>query len=300
MLLLASSGAFIAGVFLGDRFDIAAPALGVFTAASVLLIVLLRGTGRPSLPAWLALLLVLGAMRVTLFEGDMSGLAVHHAGGALEIQGMVVGDPSATKVGTRVRFVVDRGVYLAALALGRPRSIFPALGFATALMVALDPDALWSVSFQLSFAAMAGIAIIAPPLAQLIQRLYDDRLVRGAQLVPVLNGISFVVSMTVGATIATVPLVAFYFEWVSLVAGAYVDTGTVAPLLVGTYYALLIVWWTGALHWRTAYDWVRQVVGTGPSVPLRDRTVPVWVLAPVVSAAALLWTAAITLPDGRL
>ena len=554
MLLLASSCAFIAGVFLGARFDIAAPALGMFAAASVLLIVLLRGTGRPSLPAWLALLLVLGALRVTLFEGDTSGLAVYQARGDVVLQGLVVGDPSTTKVGTRVRFAVDRvrvadgwveqdgvvlvtlrpslvliagrkspyvrygdrlqlegdlrhppelegfdypeylarqgigsvmsfpkvalvqegrgnplyrwlytarsgiadslvrsvpepqaalgqavllgireglpdrtvaefratgtshllaisglhvgvllglgvsasqwavgrrrqlyllaplalvwvyallagmtpsvtraavmgSVYLAALALGRPRSILPALGFAAAFMVVLDPDALWSVSFQLSFAAMGGIAVIAPPLAQLIQRFYEDRSVLWSQLVPVLNVVSFVVSMTVGATIATLPLVAFYFERVSLVGipatllslpalpfvlvmhavaglagtifapvgellgwlawvpaaylmgvvslfsrlpGAYLDTGTIAPLLVWTYYALLLAWWMGSPHWRTAYEWLKKVVGVGPSLALHDRAIPVWALAPVVSVAAVLWIAAITLPDGRL
>jgi hypothetical protein len=38
-------------------------------------------------------------------------------------------------------------VYLAALALGRPRSVLPGLAFAAALMVALSPAALLSVSF---------------------------------------------------------------------------------------------------------------------------------------------------------
>ena len=41
-------------------------------------------------------------------------------------------------------------VVLAALLVGRPHSVVPALGFAAALMVAVNPNVLWSISFQLS------------------------------------------------------------------------------------------------------------------------------------------------------
>ena len=37
-------------------------------------------------------------------------------------------------------------VYLAALLVGRPRSMLPALGFAAAVMVAINPNVLWSIS----------------------------------------------------------------------------------------------------------------------------------------------------------
>ena len=62
------------------------------------------------------------------------------------------------------RAAVMGTVYLAALALGRPRSVLPGLAFAAALMVALSPAALLSVSFQLSFTAMADIAVLAEPM----------------------------------------------------------------------------------------------------------------------------------------
>ena len=51
------------------------------------------------------------------------------------------------------RAAIMGSVYLAALFLGRPRSVLPALGFAAAVMVAINPDVIGSVSFQLSFAA---------------------------------------------------------------------------------------------------------------------------------------------------
>ena len=65
-----------------------------------------------------------------------------------------------------VRASIMGTVYLAALALGRPKSILPALGLAAAVMVAVSPNILWSVSFQLSFAAMAGIATLSDPIRQ--------------------------------------------------------------------------------------------------------------------------------------
>ena len=55
-------------------------------------------------------------------------------------------------------------VYLLALVLGRQRNALPALGLAAALMVALEPNALYDISFQLSFAAVAGIILLGPPL----------------------------------------------------------------------------------------------------------------------------------------
>ena len=62
------------------------------------------------------------------------------------------------------RAVIMASVYLLALALGRQRNALPALGLAAALMVALEPNALYDISFQLSFAAVAGIILLGPPL----------------------------------------------------------------------------------------------------------------------------------------
>ena len=70
-----------------------------------------------------------------------------------------------------VRAAIMGTVYLTALALGRPKSILPALGLAAAVMVAVSPNILWSVSFQLSFAAMAGIATLADPVSRRPRRL---------------------------------------------------------------------------------------------------------------------------------
>ena len=62
------------------------------------------------------------------------------------------------------RAVIMASVYLLALALGRQRNALPPLALAAALMVAMEPNALYDISFQLSFAAVAGIILLGPPL----------------------------------------------------------------------------------------------------------------------------------------
>ncbi len=115
------------------------------------------------------------------------------------------------------RAAIMGSVYLAALALGRPRSVLPALGLAAAVMVAVSPHVMWSVSFQLSFAAMAGIAVVAEPLRGKFRRLLGDRPEKGTAHNSLRDFVADAVAMTVAASFATLPLVAFYFERVSLV-----------------------------------------------------------------------------------
>ena len=136
------------------------------------------------------------------------------------------------------RAAIMGSVYLAALFLGRPRSVLPALGLAAAVMVAVSPSVLWSVSFQLSFAAMIGIAALAGPIAEWLRRQYDGQARNGAGAAMLLDGVSYSAAMTIGATATTLPLVMLYFERVSLV-------GLPTTLLVLP--ALPIVLVTGAL-----------------------------------------------------
>ena len=111
-----------------------------------------------------------------------------------------------------VRAAIMGTVYLVAVAAGRPRNVFPVLALAAAIMAGLDPKILRNLSFQLSFAAVAGIALLAPPITDWLQeklklthehRGFARSIARGAIL-------SAVVSLA--ATLATLPLVAFHFQ----------------------------------------------------------------------------------------
>ena len=60
------------------------------------------------------------------------------------------------------RAAIMFSLFLTALWLGRPRSTMPSLALAAAIMVGINPQVLWDVSFQLSFVAVAGIILLFP------------------------------------------------------------------------------------------------------------------------------------------
>ena len=116
-----------------------------------------------------------------------------------------------------VRATIMGIVYLAALALGRQRAILPALGLAAAAMVAVHPVVLTSVAFQMSFAAMAGIAAIARPLGDRLLALLQPGAASRGEANAVAGFASYSMAMTVAATLATLPLAVYYFGRVPLV-----------------------------------------------------------------------------------
>ncbi|MFL5834753.1 MAG: ComEC/Rec2 family competence protein [Solirubrobacterales bacterium] len=95
---------------------------------------------------------------------------------------------------------------LATLA-GRRSSRFYALAVAAALTLAIDPGIAADVGWQLSFAAVLGILILAAPLAGAIA----SRVGSGSWRRALAEG----VAMTIAATLATAPLIAFHFETLS-------------------------------------------------------------------------------------
>jgi competence protein ComEC len=116
-----------------------------------------------------------------------------------------------------VRGAIMASVFLTAELLGRQRSAFTALTFAAAIMVGLEPQILFSASFQMSFLAMAGLILIFPPLQNLGRRAVNTTLGKHQAVVPVASLISDSFSVTMAAIIAVWPVVAYYFGIVSLV-----------------------------------------------------------------------------------
>ncbi len=116
-----------------------------------------------------------------------------------------------------IRAAIMGTVYLAAIAVGRPRSLIPALALAATVMVALEPRVLTRVSFQLSFAAMMGIAIYYEFLSDRIVEWLRIGSEREEWWATSLRGFVGAVGITVAATLATTPLAMFYFERVSVV-----------------------------------------------------------------------------------
>jgi len=107
---------------------------------------------------------------------------------------------------------IQRAAVMGALGLlatigGRRASRLYALALAALVTLALDPGIAADVGWQLSFAAVLGILLLAGPMRQaLIGRLGEGRWRRA---------LAEGVAVTIAATLATAPLIAFHFETLS-------------------------------------------------------------------------------------
>jgi competence protein ComEC len=110
---------------------------------------------------------------------------------------------------------IQRAAIMGALSVfatlgGRRRSRLYALALAAIATLAIDPGAARNVGWQLSFAAVLGIAILAAPLAAAAR--WRLRLAG-----PAGRALAEGAAMTVAATVATAPLIAFHFGELSTV-----------------------------------------------------------------------------------
>ena len=131
--------------------------------------------------------------------------------GIIWVYGLVSGLPVSV-----VRAGIMGTLFLAAAALGRPYGALAPLSLAALIITALDPRAIFQVSFQLSFTAMAGIIIALPWQARVSAFVYQaiDRRNNwwrdwAAHLARWTTS-GLIVSL--GATVGTLPLVAYYFQ----------------------------------------------------------------------------------------
>ena len=148
------------------------------------------------------------------------------AGAAVWLYALVAGAPPSA-----LRAAAMGSVYLAALGFGRPSSVLPALALAAALMTAVSPGLVRQISFQLSFAAVAGIALVLA--------LWGGRLNWGVSPAAgwgkaVMGWAVSLAVVSVAATLATWPLVAATFGEVALlgVPASLLTVPVMAPLIV--------------------------------------------------------------------
>ncbi|MBE9528651.1 MAG: DNA internalization-related competence protein ComEC/Rec2 [Proteobacteria bacterium] len=165
----------------------------------------------------------------------------------------VAGFPHST-----MRAVIMLSVYVLCIVVGRGKEYLNVLALAALAILLLDPSALYEISFQLSFAAVAGIILIAPPLKRLADRYFGGdesatgtaRLLLGAGLLTRYSSrlrrwavAALIISAS--ATLGTLPLVALHFNRISTVTlGANLlaipVTGVAVPvLLAGSLFSAL-------------------------------------------------------------
>jgi competence protein ComEC len=102
--------------------------------------------------------------------------------------------------------------------IGRPRSALTALLLAAAIMVGIQPLLLWDASFQLSFAAMAGLVFLTPKFQDLGAKALGGISEKTGWRASSARFVIDILSVTLGAILFTLPLIAFYFHRISIVA----------------------------------------------------------------------------------
>ncbi|MTD58865.1 ComEC/Rec2 family competence protein [Amycolatopsis pithecellobii] len=175
-----------------------------------------------------AVLLLLRALRLgPRLSATMAGLA---------LVGFVVltgGEPSVLRAG------VMGAVGLLALALGRKRSVVPALAAAVCVLVVCDPAMAVNFGFALSVLATAGLVLLAP-------RWVETMTTRG---VP--PGLAEGLAIPLAAFLVTAPVIAGMAGRISVVsiAANVLAAPVVAPATVlGVVTAVLATFWPAAAH----------------------------------------------------
>jgi len=188
-------------------------------------------------------------------------------------------EPSVMRAG------VMAGLTLLGVLLGRPRSSGSILAGAVFALLVLDPALAWSVGFQLSVAATAGMVVMATPLA--------DRLPFLPRPVALAGG------ATLAAQVGVTPILLYYFHEVplsTLVANVLAFPAVAPAMLLGL----------GAAGAGLAWEPAGRVLAALAGLPLRylevvaDRTAqaPVpWItgggtaglIVGLAVAAALAW-----------
>ncbi len=107
------------------------------------------------------------------------------------------------------RALIMAGFFLLAVLCNRQHQLFHLLAAAALVLLALHPLALFTVSFQLSYAALAAIALIAPYLHTLYQtKKSEEKNITGKMLRWPLT--AFLISLA--ATAGTLPLLLYHFN----------------------------------------------------------------------------------------
>ena len=194
-----------------------------------------RGTGAAHLLAisglHVGVLLAVAVVAGSLLLGRQRPTYLAVAAAVIWLYALAAGaSPSA------LRAAVMGTVYLAALGLGRPSSVLPALALAAALMTAASPNLVRQVSFQLSFAAVGGIGLA---LTVWDGNFGGWRSQSAGWRARLLGWAASLTVVSAAATLATWPLVAANFGEVALlgVPVSLVAIPAMAPAVVTTIVA---------------------------------------------------------------
>ena len=239
-----------------------------------------------------------------------------------------------------VRAAIMGGTAVFASLVGRRQAGLNTLAAVAAVMAAFNPQVLWNIGFQLSFAATLGLVLYAEPLKATFEKLASRYVpLETAQKWSRPVGEYFL--FTLAAQVLVLPIIAYYFQRISL--SSLVANPLILPaqppvmilgglaLLAGTiYYPLgqVLAWiaWPFVVYTIRVVEWLAAFPGGAFSLGevstvlvitfyallfgltfagARSRRAAEWikpgvVLIGLIMITVLVWRVALAAPDGRL
>ncbi|NLE44453.1 MAG: DNA internalization-related competence protein ComEC/Rec2 [Chloroflexi bacterium] len=201
-ILPEPQAALLSGILLGIESGIPADLMDAFSATGATHIIAISG------------------FNLTLLSGVISGVARRLVGrrrsfwlavAVLGIYTVFVGGSSAV-----VRAAWMGVMVLLARHIGRPAYAPTAIAAAALVMTATNPNCLWDVGFQLSFAATAGLLLYARPLERWAAR-WLERVLSEEVAQRMVDLVSDGVLVTLAALVTTMPVILYHFGQLSLV-----------------------------------------------------------------------------------
>lgn len=219
-LLPDPEAALLQGIVLGIQSNIPAGLYDEFNTTGTSHIIVISGAN----------IVVLAA----LFERGFRRLVGKRRAAWLTVAGILLYVLLAGAESPAVRAGLMGGLYVVARRLGRASVAAVALCASAVLLSALNPMVLWDAAFQLSVTATLGLILLAPPLERWFGRAMANWNVPSwASGLP--GALGSLLAVTLAAQILTVPLIAYRFGRLSLVAlPANLLIGPVQPLIMST------------------------------------------------------------------
>ena len=152
-----------------------------------------------------------------LFVGLFSRLLGRRKGAFAAVAGILLYTVLVGATASVVRAAIMGGLAILAQQMGRRQNGINTLSFTAAVMAVINPQVLWDVGFQLSFAATLGLILYAQPFEDWAVRLIS-RFASPEKAKKVAGPISAYLLFTLAAQLTTLPVMAYQFGRVSLIA----------------------------------------------------------------------------------
>jgi competence protein ComEC len=179
-----------------------------------------------------------------------------------------------------VRSAVMGTLSLGAWLVGRQQHGYHPLALTAAGMAFADPNVIWDVGFQLSFAATLGLVLYADPLSGAFQRV-ASRWVTEERAEAISKPVGEFLLFTFAAQVTTLPLIAYYFSrisWVSFLANPVILPVQPPIMALGGVSVILGMIWFPLGKLMSLFAWPFMLFTIRAVEAFANRTTGAWVL----------------------